>query len=231
MVSQPSDSTAAPQLHIEKTPRLVMFEFHQNDPKKDTGMRLVKRGAAKALKPHVPFQGVLLSAEGKSYLSGGDREIVAKSGIGAINCSWNRLDEIPKRMKVPPHHYRLLPMTLVAANPINFGKRGKLCTAEALCAAAYITGYKDFAEETLNGSFGWGEEFFELNRDVLDLYAACSSSDEVEEAEKDFLRSLEEEAAHRKMRMMPSSDSSSDEEDYEEEETREVDACGNYIEK
>lgn len=56
MVSQPSDSTAAPQLHIEKTPRLVMFEFHQNDPKKDTGMRLVKRGAAKALKPHVPFQ-------------------------------------------------------------------------------------------------------------------------------------------------------------------------------
>ncbi|KAF4664105.1 ribosome bioproteinsis protein tsr3 [Perkinsus olseni] len=230
MPLEPSETTEAPRL-AEKNPRLVMFEFHQNDPKKDTGMRLVKRGSAKALKPHVPFQGILLSAEGKAYLSGGDREIVAKSGIGAINCSWNRLDEIPKRMKVPPHHYRLLPMTLVAANPINFGKRGKLCTAEALCAAAYITGYREFAEDTLNASFGWGEEFFELNRDVLELYAGCNNSEEVEEAERKFLRDLEEEAAHRQARMMPSSDSSSDEEDYEEEETRQVDACGNYIEK
>jgi hypothetical protein len=38
---------------------------------------------------------VVLSSEAKVYVSPADREIVEQFGVGGINCSWNRLDEIP----------------------------------------------------------------------------------------------------------------------------------------
>ena len=123
-----------------------MFEFNQNDPKRDTGMKLVRQGLAQSLKPQAAFRGIILSAKSQTIISKADLDVVLKAGIGAINCSWNRLDEV-HTYKSDFKRHRLLPL-LVAANPINYGKPYKLSTAEALAAALYICGCSESGKQT-----------------------------------------------------------------------------------
>ena len=79
---------------------------------------------------------------------------------------------------------RMLPL-LLAANPVNWGKPGKLTTAEALAAVLYLLGRREQASEVL-GAFRWGERFFELNREPLDAYAAANTSAELVQLQFEF---------------------------------------------
>ena len=45
--------------------------------------------------------------------------------------------------------------------------------------------------ELLLSKFKWGKTFFDINRDVLDLYAACKTSTDVVAAQKRHLEELE----------------------------------------
>jgi pre-rRNA-processing protein TSR3 len=78
----------------------------------------------------------------------------------------------------------MLPL-LLAANPVNWGKPGKLTTAEAMAAILYMIGRRDQAEQIL-GSFRWGQRFFELNREPLDAYALATSSEELVSLQFEF---------------------------------------------
>ena len=71
----------------------------------------------------------------------------------------------------------MLPL-LLAANPVNWGKPGKLTTAEALATVLYLIGRKEQANSVL-GAFRWGQRFFELNQEPLDAYAAAATSAEL----------------------------------------------------
>jgi pre-rRNA-processing protein TSR3 len=71
----------------------------------------------------------------------------------------------------------MLPL-LLAANPVNWGKPGRLTTAEALATVLYLMGREAQARQVL-GAFRWGERFFELNQEPLDAYAKASSSSEL----------------------------------------------------
>jgi pre-rRNA-processing protein TSR3 len=66
------------------------------------------------------FQGVVLSSEASTFVSPADRGIVEQYGISGINCSWNRLDEIPFGSMGKGRNQRLLPL-LYAANSVNYG--------------------------------------------------------------------------------------------------------------
>ena len=68
-----------------------MWEFNQNDPKRDSGSKLCRLGFARCLKVGQSFGGVVLSSEAAFTVSPADREIVDAFGVGGINCSWNRL--------------------------------------------------------------------------------------------------------------------------------------------
>jgi len=46
--------------------------------------------------------------------------------------------------------------------------------------------------ELLLSKFKWGKTFFDINRDVLDLYAACKTSMDVVAAQKRHLDELEQ---------------------------------------
>ena len=70
------------------------------------------------------FPGVVLTPQGKRSVSPADRDIIVRSGLCVVDCSWARLNDVPfSRLKGGAH--RLLPI-LVAANPVNYGKVAKL---------------------------------------------------------------------------------------------------------
>ena len=65
---------------------LAMWEFNQNDPKRDSGSKLCRLGLARCLKVGQSFGGVVLSSEAAFTVSPADREIVDAFGVGGINC-------------------------------------------------------------------------------------------------------------------------------------------------
>jgi len=67
---------------------------------------------------------------------------------------------------------------LIAGNPVNFGKKTKLTTVEALSAGLYISGFKEKAK-TILSVFSWGHNFLELNYDLLEKYRMAKNSYEI----------------------------------------------------
>lgn len=168
---------------------LYMWEFGQNDPKRDSGSKLRRLGYANLLKIGQTFKGVVLSSEASEYVSMEDRNIVETFGIAGINCSWNRLNEIPFDSMGKGKNQRLLPL-LYAANSVNYGKPHKLNTAEAMAACLYLTGFITEAHQLLS-PFGYGEEFFRINFEAFSEYQKCSNSREVLQMQQRFIEAQE----------------------------------------
>ena len=154
------------------------------DKKACSANRLYRLKLLKALTYKDKFNGILLSPFGEKVVSPEDFAIMSQYGIGVVDCSWNRVDEVPKH-KIKCRNHRLLPF-LVAANPINFGKPHKMNCAEALAAGAYIAGHQQTAEVIMD-QFRWGHTFLEMNKELLDTYAACKNAEEMAQVEQDFI--------------------------------------------
>ena len=90
----------------------------------------------------VKIQFIVLSAEAERVISPEDREIVQKSGIMVIDCSWAKLREL--KIKTRVDHDRKLPF-MVAVNSVNYGIPYKLTCVEALAAVLMITGFEEEA--------------------------------------------------------------------------------------
>ena len=83
-----------------------------------------------------------------------------------------------------PGTNRKLP-PLMAANPVNYARIGRLSTAEALCAALHIMGFTSQARELLS-PFGWCGTFFDLNKELLMSYARVNSEKGIVKIEMEY---------------------------------------------
>lgn len=134
----------------------------------------------------------MITPNGKSVVSPADTELLVLHGAAVVECSWARLDEVPFA-KIGGKNERLLPY-LVAANSVNYGKPWRLNCVEALAACFAICGMWEWAEIILE-PFTYGEAFLEINREILERYAACEDAVGVKEAEAAWMVKLEEEYA------------------------------------
>lgn len=75
--------------------RLSMWDLGQCDKKRCTGTKLVRQKVVSELRLGVPFPGVILSPNGKSCVSNDDKELIGAKGLAVVDCSWNRLEEVP----------------------------------------------------------------------------------------------------------------------------------------
>jgi len=172
---------------------LAMWDFGQCDAKKCSGRKLSRLGYVKNLEFSKRFNGIVLSPNGTKTVSPEDRELIQKSGISVIDCSWAKVDEVP--FSKTKGEERLLPY-LVACNPINFGKPFQLSCVEALSACLFITGYNDLANELLD-KFKWGITFYNNNSHLLQKYAQCKDSNEIIAVQNEYLATCEKEALNK----------------------------------
>lgn len=75
--------------------RLAMWDLGQCDKKRCTGTKLVRQHIVSELRLGIPFPGVILSPNGKCCVSNDDKELIGVKGLAVVDCSWNKLDEVP----------------------------------------------------------------------------------------------------------------------------------------
>ncbi|KAG9510749.1 Integrator complex subunit 6-A [Fragariocoptes setiger] len=164
---------------------VAMWDVGQCDPRKCTGRKLARHGLVTQLRLGVRFNGIILSPMGEKCVSLEDKKIITEHGLAVIDCSWAKLDHTPFN-KMKGKHQRLLPY-FIASNPVNYGKPCQLSCVEAIAAALYVSGYKDEAELYLQ-KFKWGETFSNLNRDLLQVYSNCTTSDELLVSQNKYIK-------------------------------------------
>ncbi len=157
--------------------------MRQDDPKRCTAAKLARFGLA--LRIHrassLPRYAIVLNPFAGRLLSPADKEEVQDHGLVAVDCSWERVDEVLRGFT---ENSRRLP-ALLAANPTKFSQRGVLSSVEALAAALYISGFKNQAKVILS-KFKWGPHFLVLNKEPLREYSAVSTEDEISKIEESF---------------------------------------------
>ncbi len=166
--------------------------FNQCDKKRCSGWRMIKLGIAQQVKTFQMKNSIILSPFTNHVISKQDLPIFDRWGIVGVDASWKQIDQRMIKTIFSSGHPRILPF-LVAANPVNYGRPTKLNTAEAISAALYIMGRKDLAEELMT-PYNYGEEFFRINEERLEAYAAAEDSDSVIDAQMELFRKMEERA-------------------------------------
>lgn len=170
-------------IEIEGSPRIFTLEFHQDDPAKNTSAKMRKFGFASPIrKERISMNSIVLNPSALIVVSKQDRVTAQRHGLVVIDCSWSLVDSVFAL------HFkgiqRKLP-ALLAGNPTNYAKLGKLSSIEAVAASLYIMDFKHLAEKILS-IYKWGPTFLSLNHDSLEDYSRAGSIEEIVKLEKSY---------------------------------------------
>jgi pre-rRNA-processing protein TSR3 len=164
----------------------LIYMLHQDDPFKCTAAKLVKFRLASPVK-FISRTTIVLNPFSEAPILKYDQTVA--DSVCAIDCSWERADEVLKHQRLAAQGIaRRLP-AMLAANPTNYAKLGKLSSVEALAGALYILNEKELAAKMMD-KFKWGHTFLELNADLLDDYADAETEEQVVELEKEYFPQL-----------------------------------------
>jgi pre-rRNA-processing protein TSR3 len=171
---------------IDAALKVCVYMLGQDDPSKCTAAKLTRFGLAERIR-HVSHNTLLLNPLSREIFS--RKEGISYGSVCAIDCSWEKAGEVFSRYRELRYgKHRRLP-TLLAANPTNYSKLGKLSSAEALAGCLFILGYENQAVQLLN-KFKWGHTFLELNGELLRDYLNADSSRAIMETERQYFGQL-----------------------------------------
>jgi pre-rRNA-processing protein TSR3 len=166
--------------------KVFVFMLKQDDPSKCTAAKLVKFRLAQSVH-YIYKKSLVLNPFSPILLSKEDAKL--SDSVCAIDCSWSRSEHELKNRFLPKHVMgRRLP-AMLAANPINYSKLGRLSTAEALAGSLYILGDKRLAKDFME-KFKWGHTFLELNSSLLEDYSNAENQQEILVIEKQYFPQL-----------------------------------------
>ncbi|XP_053992795.1 uncharacterized protein LOC128883929 isoform X2 [Hylaeus volcanicus] len=152
---------------VHHNAKLYLWHFGHCNTKKCSGSKLLRFSKVVELKQSQKCHGIILSPRATHYISQEDADDILKKGLCVVDCSWNRLQDVPFQ-KLHTGKERLLPF-LIAANSTHYGRPFELSCVEALAACLSIVGLDQQASDILS-IFKWGPHFIELNTSLLQLY-------------------------------------------------------------
>lgn len=166
--------------HIQSL-QLQIILLNQDDSSKCTAQKLVKFELAMKVRKF-RRDSIVLNPLSKTLLSPVDKSV--SEFVCAVDCSWENIHQVAKLNSFHSNYSRRLP-NLLAGNPTNYSKLGKLSTAEAFAGCAYILGNKKLSIALMN-KFKWGHTFLELNAEPLEDYSRSTNQEEIMKIEKDY---------------------------------------------
>lgn len=166
--------------------------LNQDDPKKCTALRMVKLGLA--IRTNSIKRDMIVLNPFSKYVLYKDDVKIARS-ICVIDCSWNKAERILQFRKFLHLGIGRRMPALLAGNPVNYSRLGKLSTVEALGGCYYIIGYKMLAFQILN-KFKWGHTFLDLNLNILEDYSQARNPDEIIKLETEYFGISQGEISH-----------------------------------
>lgn len=171
---------------IDAALKVCVYMLGQDDPSKCTAAKLTRFGLAERIR-HISYNTLLLNPFSREMLF--RKEGISYGSVCAIDCSWEKAGEVLSRYRELRYgKHRRLP-AMLAANPTNYSKLGKLSSAEALAGCLFILGYEDKAVQLLN-KFKWGPTFLKLNDNLLRDYLNADSSKAIMETERQYFGQL-----------------------------------------
>ena len=166
--------------------KALVYMLRQDDPFKCTAAKLAKFRLAEPVR-FIRRSSIVLNPF--SRLPVMKKDVKKADSICAIDCSWERADEVLRRQPLASQGIgRRLP-AMLAANPTNYAKLGKLSSAEALAGALYVLGEKKLAADIMD-KFKWGHTFLELNSNLLEDYAHAETENQITQLEKEYFPQL-----------------------------------------
>lgn len=169
----------------------LVYMLRQDDPFKCTAAKLAKFRLAEPVK-FIKKTSIVLNPFSREPVLKTD--VTIADSVCAIDCSWERADEVLKHQRLVSHGIgRRLP-AMLAANPVNYSKLGKLSSAEALAGSLYILGDKKLAADMMD-KFKWGHTFLELNGNLLEDYSQADTAQQMEQLEREYFPHLNSDSA------------------------------------
>ena len=153
-------SSMTKQSSKETTPKLVCYHLNECDRKKCTALKLKKFGILEIVSDikGKNRNSVVLNPLSNKIININDRKTIETYGLMIVDCSWKKIFNL-KNLNL--RNSRKLP-SLIASNPVNYGKWEKLSSVEALAAALYITNF-NMCGDLILSKFSWGVEFKNIN--------------------------------------------------------------------
>ena len=131
-------------------------------------------------------RGYILDPKSSTILGPEDRNLISMgAAIVVLDCSWKRIDESLEEISGRTMlEGRILP-ALLAANPVSWGRVGRLSSVEAIAASLAILGHHGQATMVLE-PFQFGQQFLDLNREPLEAYSTAGTRSEIATMQSEF---------------------------------------------